>query len=57
MATKKCKGCKFYYITWDKKFPYGCKSLGFKSKKNPSDEVLSSSGMECQFYTTEHSNK
>ncbi|MEI7941890.1 MAG: uracil-DNA glycosylase [Candidatus Riflemargulisbacteria bacterium] len=57
MANKKCKGCNFFYITWDKKFPYGCKKLGFKSKKNPYDEVYASSGMECQFYETDTSIK
>lgn len=51
MATKKCKGCKFFYITWDRKFPYGCKALNFKSKKYPIDEVLSTSGMDCQYFS------
>ncbi|MDD4527368.1 MAG: uracil-DNA glycosylase [Candidatus Margulisbacteria bacterium] len=50
MAIKKCKRCKFFYITWDSKFPYGCKALGFKSKKYPCDEVRQSSSMECQYF-------
>jgi len=42
-----CKKCKYYYITWDYKFPRGCKALGFKTKKIPSVEVRIASGYEC----------
>ncbi len=50
MTPKKCKGCKYFYITWERTFPYGCKALGFKSKKYPCDEVAQTSAMECQYY-------
>lgn len=50
MPVKKCKGCKFFYITWDRKFPYGCKALAFKSKRYPIDEVKATSGMDCQYF-------
>ena len=43
-----CRECQFYYITWDKKFPYGCKAMGFKTKAMPSKEVYTASGLECQ---------
>jgi|YelNatPaOPRAMG01_1025707.scaffolds.fasta_scaffold00247_15 hypothetical protein len=42
-----CKKCKYYYITWDAKFPYGCKAFGMKTKQLPSVEVYISSGKEC----------
>jgi len=49
MNSKKinCYKCKYFYITWDKKFPYGCKVFGFKSKILPSIEVKKASGKEC----------
>ncbi len=30
-----CKNCINYYITWDKKFPHGCKLWGIKSMQMP----------------------
>ncbi len=42
-----CRKCRYFYITWDKKFPYGCKAIGFKSPKLPSIEVKLTSGIDC----------
>jgi hypothetical protein len=42
-----CRQCNFFYITWDKKFPYGCKAMGFKTLMIPSMEVRQASGMGC----------
>lgn len=42
-----CRKCRFFQITWDKKFPYGCKAYGFKTKQMPSVKVKSFSGIEC----------
>jgi hypothetical protein len=42
-----CRKCSFFYITWDKKFPYGCKAMGFKTHLMPSMEVRQASGVEC----------
>ncbi|MFH0736021.1 MAG: uracil-DNA glycosylase [bacterium] len=47
MNKPNCKKCKYFFITWDKNFPYGCHALGFKSKQLPSSEVLKSSGFDC----------
>jgi hypothetical protein len=47
---KKCNSCKHYYITWDIKFPYGCKAMGFKSGQAPSLSVYKSSGTECLLF-------
>ncbi|MCP4716637.1 MAG: uracil-DNA glycosylase [Deltaproteobacteria bacterium] len=42
-----CHRCRHYYITWDKRFPYGCREMGFKSRFLPSDAVYQNSGMAC----------
>ncbi len=42
-----CRKCRYFYITWNPKFPYGCKSFGMKTKQIPSKEVYISSGKEC----------
>ena len=45
-----CRNCKHYYITWDVRFPYGCKALNFKSHITPCLMVFESSGIPCQFH-------
>jgi len=45
-----CRDCKFYYITWDRNFPYGCRAMGFKGKQQPSYMVYKSSGIKCQLF-------
>ncbi len=46
-----CQNCEHYYITWDQNFPYGCKAMGFKTRKLPSQDVYESSGMDCQLFS------
>jgi len=45
-----CMGCIYLYTTWDKRFPYGCKAMGFKSDRLPCMVVRQSSGEECLAY-------
>lgn len=45
-----CRNCLHFFITWDMKFPYGCKALNFKSKSIPSVDVKISSGIDCLKY-------
>lgn len=45
-----CNNCVNFYVTWDVKFPYGCRAMKFKSKKRPSTAVLQSSGMPCMLF-------
>lgn len=45
-----CMKCVNFYVTWDKKFPNGCKAYGFKTKHVPSADVFLSSGLECQLF-------
>lgn len=47
-----CKACKYYYITWDRNFPNGCKAYGFKCKEMPSVFVFKSSGDCCKGFAT-----
>jgi hypothetical protein len=50
-----CHKCKYYYITWEAKMPYGCKAFGFKSKQIPSTVVYQSSGKACQGFDEKNS--
>ena len=45
-----CYKCKYYYVTWDKHFPHGCKAMKFKSKQFPSTVVFVSSNKECLLF-------
>jgi hypothetical protein len=42
-----CHQCKYFYVTWDSSFPYGCKANGFKGKTMPSLTVLQAAGHPC----------
>lgn len=42
-----CLKCQHYYVTWDPKFPRGCKAFGFKTSAMPSVTVRNSSGSAC----------
>ena len=43
-----CFQCKHFYVTWDPRFPRGCKVFGFKTRQLPSVAVFSSSGEPCE---------
>lgn len=42
-----CLRCVHYYITYDPSFPYGCRALGFKSRRMPQLEVVEASQASC----------
>jgi hypothetical protein len=42
-----CMKCRHFYVTWDRKFPKGCRAMGFKSREIPSLAVFRSSGVQC----------
>jgi len=42
-----CHKCEHYYVTWENEFPYGCKAMGFKSKRLPCIDVRVSSYRAC----------
>ena len=39
-----------FYITWDPKFPNGCRLYRFKSKTYPSFTVWEATGARCEHY-------
>ena len=49
-----CHKCKYYYVTWDERFPHGCRAMKFKGKALPSTTVLSSSNMPCLLFAKKH---
>lgn len=42
-----CIACKHYFVTWDMKFPKGCRAFQFKTPNLPSLDVFRSSGEAC----------
>jgi hypothetical protein len=42
-----CLECIHYYVTWDARFPHGCRAMDFKSKRRPQLDVLESTGHAC----------
>jgi hypothetical protein len=42
-----CYQCKHFYVTWDPRFPKGCRAFGFKTVTMPSMTVFQSSGRPC----------
>ena len=45
----KCNRCVYFYITYKKERPWGCKKFGFISKFIPAIEVFSTTGIECAY--------
>ena len=44
-----CNRCVYFYITYRKQRPWGCKKFGFISKYSPSMEVFNTTGIECAY--------
>lgn len=51
-----CIKCVHFFITYEAARPYGCRAMGFKSKKNPARVVYESSGIECQLFVPRKKN-
>jgi hypothetical protein len=45
-----CNRCRHYFISHEQSFPYGCRALGFKSRREPIREVLDASHSHCLYY-------
>ena len=45
-----CHKCKYYYVTWEKNFPHGCRAMKFKCKTLPAAAVYESSKMPCMLF-------
>lgn len=46
-SSPRCRACRYYYITWDRQRPYGCRKLGFKAAVEPALVVWRVSGHRC----------
>jgi hypothetical protein len=47
-----CKDCFHFFVTYDPQFPYGCRGMGFKSRRHPYLEVQEATGLPCQGHET-----
>ncbi len=52
-----CRRCEFYFVTWEKGKPHGCRAYGFKSPQIPSLVVFQSSGTDCSLFKLKTSAK
>ncbi|WP_322996065.1 hypothetical protein [Castellaniella sp.] len=46
-----CNQCAHFYITFDPRLPYGCRSMGFKSYRLPEHDVRAATGHACLSFT------
>lgn len=51
-----CMSCVNFFVTWDPKFPMGCKLYGIKSKTAPHDQVFQNTGQPCLVYQPKNSD-
>lgn len=49
-----CLKCKYYIVTWDARYPRGCKLFEFKGTIMPSIMVYKSTGVQCQNFIRRH---
>ncbi|WP_199152959.1 hypothetical protein [Chromobacterium sp. ASV23] len=42
-----CRRCQHYFVTYNPSFPYGCRAMGFSSKRLPCLDVQEASGQTC----------
>lgn len=42
-----CLKCRHFYVTWDPRFPRGCRVFGVKTRGLPSTAVYRSTGHQC----------
>ncbi len=52
-----CRDCIHFFVTYDPSFPYGCRSVGIKSRRYPYLEVQAATGEPCQGWETKRSLK
>jgi hypothetical protein len=46
----RCHHCEYFFVTWETKHPYGCRSMNFKGKQIPSVVVFRTSGKKCMMF-------
>ncbi|MFP4373824.1 MAG: hypothetical protein ACLFPO_05820 [Spirochaetaceae bacterium] len=42
-----CLRCRHFFVTWDPRFPRGCRVFGVKTQRLPSRVVYESTGRHC----------
>lgn len=47
MTAPRCLDCEHFYVTWDARFPRGCREYGVASRELPSHVVLAATGQRC----------
>ncbi len=52
-----CFKCKYFYTTWDQRFPRGCRAYNFKTQQIPADYVFRASGQSCLKFEEKDDNK
>ena len=52
-----CFSCEHFYITYDPRHPYGCRTMGFKSFRMPSVDVYGASGADCTLFIPKDNSK
>lgn len=46
-----CLQCEHFYVTWDPRFPRGCRMFGIKTPRIPSRVVFETTGNHCPAFT------
>lgn len=42
-----CLKCAHFHVTWDPRFPRGCRMFGIKTPRMPSQVVFETTGSHC----------
>lgn len=56
-ASPDCRQCRYFYITWDRHFPYGCRFFNIKTSSRPNLEVVKISALSCQGFQPKNTAK
>ena len=51
-----CNSCAHFFITWNKRFPFGCREMGFMTSNSPSKDVFEVEGRDCLAYKNKFSH-
>ena len=49
-STMSCGKCVHYFMTYDTRFPYGCRAMNFKSRRVPEMEVIEATYARCVMF-------
>jgi hypothetical protein len=45
-----CRACRHFWITWQSRFPYGCRAFQMVCQSMPSAHVRQQSGEDCLYH-------